>query len=360
MTHSLAHSVAHPLAHMRARRFAPFALALLALGCFRSRGMEEEVPDGGRCFLPSGMICCSGVGPVDSPGGPCPFMCPSGTSLVRATDCGFADGGIPIGDGGPAPVDAGPSCEPRRADWTCLESFVAPADAPFELPVTFDTCGCCPSTSCGVDVDRGARVLRLTSGLCNDDVCDCAGCIAPTARCEIPSIPAGDWTVEVNGDPAFVLPVSHEDVFVAPPPACVRYAAPETACEPSDPLDSQIEPVSEVCIAQVPTSSRHVARLMNDCGGCASEGVCTAVVMERLTDDLPPGGDIRLSPTRYFSACGGACPPVCIETERECPLPQLLAGGFYRVYVHDELVFSFSEGDLGEDPTVGACGTTAP
>jgi len=51
---------------------------------------------------------------------------------------------------------------------------------------------------------------------------------------------------------------------------------------------------------------------------------------------------------------------VCIETERECPLPTLIPGGFYRVYVHDELVLSFTEGDLGEDPSVGACGTTAP
>lgn len=81
---------------------------------------------------------------------------------------------------------------------------------------------------------------------------------------------------------------------------------------------------------------------------------------ERLTDDPPPGGDIRLSPTRYFSACAGDCPAICIETERQCPLPTLLPRDVYRVYVHDELVFSFTEGDLGEDPSVGACATVAP
>jgi hypothetical protein len=338
--------------------FVSLALVALGLGCFRSRGMESDT-DAGRCFLPSGMVCCSSAGPVDSPGGPCPFQCPVGTSMVRGFECAFGDGGVPS-DGG-FPIDAGPACEPRRADWTCLvESFLAPANEPFELPVTFDTCGCCPSTTCGVEVDRGAQVLRLSSGLCNDDVCDCAGCNAPTARCAVPPLPRGDWTVEVNGAPAFVLPVEEEISLVPPPPACVRYAAPDVSCEPSDPLDAQPEPTSEVCIAQVPTSSRLVARLVNDCGGCASEGTCTAVVTERFTDDLPPGGEIRLSPTRYFSACGGACPPVCIETERECPLPTLIPGGFYRVYVHDELVLSFTEGDLGEDPSVGACGTTAP
>lgn len=338
------------------QKLAPLVLAVLALGCHRSHGMEGDPPDGGRCFLPSGMICCSGAGPVSSPGGPCPFMCPSGTWLEPAGACGFADGGFPVDS---TPFDGGAACETRRADWTCLDSFAARSGQPFELPVTFDTCGCCPSTTCAVDVDRGAQVLRLTSGLCNDDVCDCDGCLAPTARCEIPPLSEGNWRVEVNGDPAFVLPVSDDDF--APPPACVRYAAPGgDLCEPTDPLDSQPEHVDSVCIAGVATSSRHVARLVNECGGCESAGVCTAVVTERLTDDLPAGGDIRLSPTRYFSACGGACPPVCIETERACPLPQLLAGGFYRVFVHDELVFSFYEGDLGEDPAVGACASTAP
>lgn len=338
--------------------FVSLALLVFAFGCFRSRGADDPV-DGGLCAIPDGFVCCAGFGPVASPPGACPFRCPDRTRLVPSSECvDPLDGGLPR-DVGPI-GDAGLACEPRRADWTCLESFLAPANEPFELPVTFDTCGCCPSTTCGVDVDPDARVLRLTSGLCNDDVCDCVGCNAPTARCAIPAIPRGDWRVEVNGAPAFVLPVEEEISLIPPPPACVRYAAPESSCEATDPLDSQPEPTSEVCIARAPSSAGLVARLVNDCGGCASEGTCTAVVTERFTDDLPPGGEIRLSPTRYFSACGGACPPVCIETERECPLPTLLPGGFYRVYVHDELVLSFNEGDLGEDPSVGACGTVAP
>lgn len=331
----------------------PLAFALLALtGCFRSRS-NEPGPDGGTtyCAPPPGDVCCTPEGPLDFYDGRCPFRCGSGSWQTRSSECPYPtyDGGVPLD--GSFPVDAGPLpvCAETRGDFTCLESFTALAERPFVLPVSFDTCGCCAETSCSVAVDRGAQTLRLTTGLCPDP-CDCDACITPVAECAVPALPAGEWRVEVNGDDAFFLPVDFEDSLIPPSPACVTYAEPDS-CEPSDPLSGRPEPISEVCVRPDFLTGGHVAHLVNDCGTCDREGPCLATVMERLTDDLPPGGDIFLMPMRYFGACDGACPPVCIETTRECPLPELMPGGVYRVFVHGELQYSFTEGSSME------CGT---
>ncbi|MBX3251374.1 MAG: hypothetical protein KF901_29625 [Myxococcales bacterium] len=332
--------------------FAFTSTALLLVGCFRSRS-NEPTPDGGTwCGPPPGEVCCTSEGPLDFLDGRCPFACPHGSWQTSSAACSFPrDGGVPRTDGG---LDAG-LCPAVRASFTCLESFVAPANERFELPVSFDECGCCAEATCGVDVDVRSRTLHLTTGLCPDP-CDCDACHTPVARCAVPGLPRGDWRVEVNGAPAFVLPVSDADFFVPPPPACMRYAE-DDGCDASDPISSgRPDPITEVCVDLDRASARgHVAWAVNDgCGGCAREGICGAVVMERLTDDLPPGGDIFLEPRRYFGACDGACPPACFETEQLCPLPTLDPGGFYRVYVHGALVFSFTEGQ-GR-----ACGRVAP
>ena len=67
----------------------------------------------------------------------------------------------------------------------------------------------------------------------------------------------------------------------------------------------------------------------------------------RLTDDLPPGGDLRVDPRVFFPGCELACPPVCMERTRECTTPELTPGDVYRVFVGDELALTFTAGEGG-------------
>jgi hypothetical protein len=265
---------------------------------------------------------------------------------------------VPV-DAGPAPIDAGPLvCPELRADATCLESFLVQPGVPFELPVTFDTCGCCPRAECRAEVTEvsGTPTLRLTTTLCPDP-CDCEACVTPRGSCAVPALEPGLYDVVVNEAPAFQLPVFPDSGFVPPPPACVSYAQPdECRLSESVPDVSGYRPAG-VCIrerggAALPTT----ITVTHDCWPCGDlQGPCSVVVEPRLTDDLPPGGEIRLGPTHFPTVCDVDCPGLCIRTERSCQVPDLEPGHYYRVWADGEVVLSFTA-----DGSTVACNADAP
>lgn len=268
-------------------------------------------------------------------------------------DAGLRDGGMAVRDASSRDVmsidDAGePRCPLLRADATCLESFALPAGVPFELPFEFDGCGCCVETECEVSVNAAERTLSLATHLCPDP-CDCDACNVPRGTCSVPPLPlgsVGEWTVEVNGTAAFVIGVTDSlDPDVAPPPGCATYAEIDD-CGGARP-DFTTGPLRGACVLHgFATNGREVLRLGDDCWGCGEiDSACDVVVTPRLTDDLPPGADITLHARNYFTSCDVDCPGVCLEHTRECALPELTPGDFYRVFVDGEVVSSFIGGD---------------
>lgn len=322
--------------------------ALAIAGCYQA----HERSGGGLCGPPLGHVCClpsgfpAGVAPQE-----CPFVCPPGTELRLEAACvpGPRDAG-PRPDARPPLVDAAvldagplpPGCGPRRADSTCLASFLAPPGVPFTLPVTFEVCGCCPGTVCGARADPATRTLHLTTSLC-EDPCDCDSCVTPTADCEVPPLEAGMWSVVVNGAPAFQLPVFEDSGVVPPPPACASYAAPDPCAS-----DLLIDPIARVpnrtCVRD-DLAGRTELFLTHECLGCADlVGPCVVALEPRFTADLPPGGELRVLETTHTFECDVDCPEVCMRLERVCELPPLVPGDFYRVWMGDSLLTSFTAG----------------
>lgn len=268
---------------------------------------------------------------------------------------GREDAGPHPGDGGAAVSDAAASdggiphpplrCEPLRADVTCLESFAVEPGRPFELPFAFDQCGCCVETECAVSVDAATQTLSLTTTLCPDP-CDCDACVTPTGTCSVPALGEGLWQVIVGGAPAFQLPVIADAGFAPPPPGCATYAEPDR-CAPSTPFASiPLDPMS-VCVESGPShSTLDVVRLHESCGTCTTlDAPCYAALEPRLTDDLPPGGEIRLVVGEYGTACDVDCPGVCVPRDYECIVPRLVPGDLYRVWMGDTAVSRFVAGD---------------
>lgn len=284
---------------------------------------------GSGCYLDHGR----GVAPIDA-GGP---AVPDASLPPRDASPGAADSGLPP-----------PLCAPARADLTCLESFVVEPGRPFTLPYVFDQCACCAESECRVAVDRGARTLSISTTLCPDP-CDCVACNAPRGTCEVPALDEGDWLVVANDAPAFVLPVHVDSGFAPPPPACARYAEPDdTGCGPSTPVPGR--PVTDdLCFETEPRpDGLDIIRLRASCWPCADRlGPCIARLEPRLTDDLPPGGELFLEPTSYPIACDVDCPAVCLEQEIECFVPELVEGDLYRVHVGERTLGLFSAGTPG-------------
>jgi hypothetical protein len=249
------------------------------------------------------------------------------------------DGAIGI-DARSAP-DAGLRCPLARAEWACFESFLIPPDRPFELPLSIDACDCCPMSECAVTVDAASRMLRATTTLC-PGLCDCVACNPAVARCQVPGLSQGVWTVEVNGTIAMRLPVADDPGLVPSPPACVDFAEAD-ACTGEGVLEGSRQRASRVCVTSG-FDDRLVLRIDDDCGTCDREGPCTVTAEPRLTDDLPPGTDLRVVASRFFGACDGACPPACFETSRTCVIPPLPPGEVHRVFVEGVAPFTFVSG----------------
>jgi len=245
-------------------------------------------------------------------------------------------------------------CGEVRGVATCLEGFLIPPDEPFTLPVLFPGCGCCPETECVTSVDVAAREVHLTTGVCPDP-CDCDGCWPIVGGCDVPPLSLGVWTVLANGVEAFELPVEHDSGVVPPPNMCSTYAADDWCSDrgalPGTPIPRG--ELSEVCLTPVFTtglpSSLTLTRTCWPCGSVLS--VCNAVLEERVTRDLPPGGEIRLDPRDYATGCLISCTDECIPGEIECEVPALTPGEYYRVWLGDEVVLDFTAGS--DAPTCG-------
>lgn len=302
-------------------RFVPLLVWVFLSGCFLAHSLGDAPSPGP-----------SDAGPRDA-------------GIPWTRDAGIPwpwDAGIPWMD-----VDAGSAlCPSVRADGVCIPDVAVSPGVPFELPVVFDACVCCGHTECQARVDVEQRTLRLTTALC-PDACFCEECTAPRASCAIPPLDVGSWNVVVNGAPAFTLPVYPIPPVRDPSPTCMTSAEPDPCA-----VDEHIEPQewrpNQLCVApRFPgtISGDFVVRAISTCWGCELEGPCVATLETRTTDDLPAGGEIRLSPQRHATACDIACPEVCGHFEQRCEIPSLTPGDFYRVWVDGEVVLSFTAGE---------------
>ncbi len=322
--------------------FVPALVCALALpGCLLSHQNETEP---GFCGRPAGMVCCRDGVSVGSDPTPCPFECPAGTRLVRDLDCvGIViDGGMPPP---PPPPPPPPACPLVRAHVACLaEDLVVAPGVPFELPLTYDQCGCCIETACAVEADDATRTLRLGTTLCPDP-CDCDTCVVPTVTCSVPGLRRGSWRVIANGSDAFTLRVGGA-VEPAAAGACATFAD-ENDCEPGERLDLHEVRPETVCAEPHAFLPLHHLRLSWSCPDCREiNGPCVVRYEERFTDDLPPGGELHLAPpTAHTADCRADCPPACFERMEECITPDLLPGNFYRVWYEDRPILSFTAGD---------------
>jgi hypothetical protein len=321
----------------------------LLSGCYVSH-------EGGDCVRPRG-VCCDFGGVVPFEG----CACPRGARLAPDPSFCLLPTPVPIDagpgfDAGPI-VDAGPlMCPLVRADVACMEGVAAAPGVPFILPLAFDACGCCVESECRVEV-RGDTV-HLTTTLCPDP-CDCDGCVLPEVDCAIPALREGVYEVVVNGAPAFSFPVAADSGIVPSPPICDRFAQ-EDECRLSDRLPdvSGWRPDS-VCVETRAASTRSgndpvVVQVGSDCWGCGDlMGPCVVTVEPRFTDDLPPGGEIRVRPSTFPTECDVDCPAVCIAAQLDCFVPPLTDGDFYRVWLDGEAMLSFVAGDVGGVCTVG-------
>ena len=332
--------------------FVPLVLAGLALsttlsGCF----LAHEIGGGtGRCRTPPSMVCCLGGRALPRVASDCPFTCARG-ELVPASSCiGSLDGGaVDAGrrpDAG-APRDSGVTlmCEPHRANAACLSNGVTiPPLTPTELPVYFEGCGCCTEGECVVDVEERTRTLRLTTTLCPDP-CDCDTCAPPVITCSLPPLATGEWTVINNGAEAFDL------VAAVPPPglprdACTTFAAPDDECSLRETIVQTPTRPDRLCVVPtfgVGSPSVELTFGCSDCGDLA--GTCVLTTHERLTDDLPAGGELYLDEVSlHRTECDVDCPDVCIERTQRCVVPALLPGGVYRVWSDGVVIATFTQG----------------
>ncbi len=288
--------------------------------------------------------------PEGSPPGPRPV--PFSDAGSRARDAGAGLPRPPVREDAGRPLlgpDAGPlMCPLVRADASCLSSFLVQPGAAFDLPLTFDTCGCCAASECRVEVTsiEGAPTLRLETTLCPDP-CDCDACYVPVVHCAVPALAEGAWNVVVNGAPAFSLPVFPDSGLLPPPPACATFAEPDTCSRSEAPLDPSGWRPSAVCVdTRRPDETAIV--VSSDCWSCGDLlGPCVATLEPRVTDDLPPGGEILLAPTHFPTQCDVDCPAICIPAEQRCVVPPLVPGHFYRVHADGEVMLTFTAGEPG-------------
>lgn len=302
-------------------------------------------------LLPSGLLVCGlfvgGCYEMHGTGSDAGLPIDARLTTTPADGSLLLDTAVPPPDVGLDGLTIVPHCPAVRADATCLESFAIEAYRPFLLPFQFDGCACCAETECFAHADEASRTISLTTHLCPDP-CDCDACNTPTGSCSVPALTElGQWTVEVNGTAAFTIGVvdASDPIHTPAPPGCATYAEIDE-CGGATP-DFTTGPVrGSVCRATARGDLREVLRLTDPCWSCGElDSSCTAILTPRLTDDLPPGGDITLTARRYTTNCDVDCPGVCLEHTRDCDLPPLVPGDYYRVLVDGEVALSFVEGE---------------
>ena len=244
---------------------------------------------------------------------------------------GSPDAGPPGADGGgivpPPPGDGGappPSCPERAIDLACYDTIRA--GVAFDLPVLFggrDSCFCGEAIDCRVGLGGEPNTLEMSTGLCvGGALCDACFPFVE-GQCSLPPLTAGEWTVRVNGAPAFSLDVTPEGVFPERADVCVRSATRDDSCGILfPPVTGSHDGVCHEGMAYPDT--RLPIEVMSSCGGCgAAAGPCEVTVF----DDV-----IRVSPSTVWSGCDVDCPAVCVPRTDVCYTPPL-APGIYRVMV---------------------------
>lgn len=254
----------------------------------------------------------------------------------------FVPGPPPLDAG--FPVDAGPVdiCPARRAELLCLDYPLVPPRLPHTLPLRFAGCFCEERTTCQVTVE-GNRI-RVETGVC-ESLALCAECQPEIeASCELPPLPRGVYQLDVNGSPGADLVVDFDTGFVPQPPTCVMLQ--EGCPAGSTDVATRADRFDSACVDG--ELERAWIELTDSCAECpAGDGTCTVTYEERLTDDLPFGGEIRVEAN--VDICRVAvCDPSCEEHVRRCAIPRrLMEGGFYRVWLpgDDGPSFSFTGGE---------------
>jgi len=264
---------------------------------------------------------------------------------ARERDAGLPEPPRRIDGGFPEPLrDAGSAdlCPPRRADMLCVDNPLLPPRMANELPLRFTGCFCDERTTCRLRVD-GERI-QVETGMC-ESLADCDACIPEIeVSCELPPLSRGVYQLDVNGSPAADLVVDFDSGLVPPPPVCVmlQEGCPFGSAEVSEREDR----FDSACVDA--RLERGWIELRDSCAECpAGEGICSVTYEERFTDDLPPGGEIRVE--AMVDICPvGACDPSCEESVRRCAIPErLMDGGFYRVWLpgDDGPAFTFVGGE---------------
>ncbi len=340
-----------PLCHLvPGSILASLIVAASVGGCARShRASGASGPS--ACPLPTGTVCCSPGGVLRSPLLGCPLTCPAGTSLTPLMEChspplSERDGG-PI-DGGPprGPDSAILTCPEVRGLASCFEDAFVEAGVRFDLPVLVDPCGCGGVAGCAVEVDDrpGAPTLRLTTTYCAGGL-DCAACETIEASCAVPPLQVGRWNVVVNESPAFVMDVSTRP---APPRAglCTSYAEPDGCALSQAPPRTRGWQPDSLCVTPRPGEPRRASIVVSsNCWACQSlQASCEVRLLPRLTDDLPDGAELYVTTFQHESSCDVDCPAGCFGESRECEVPALVPGSFYRVWVDGVVVTSFVAG----------------
>jgi hypothetical protein len=305
-------------------------MALLALGCFRSSSGGD---DGGVHVDAGRMDCdCCGTSVTPSPRESCattcaPFCGPdAGTELCNC--CGTLVE-VPAGDGcglhcdpfcpGDAGVDAPPlTCPSERIDLACYGFLAEGRDNALELLVGGDGgCYCGETIECRATVVAPGR-LAIETAVC-PGLCEACFPFGGPARCELPPLTEGVWSVSVNGAPAFTTNVGPAGVAPERGEICHRVADQDDCAElPSRPFEA-----SRLCVSSGGFPDERVAiRVVDPCGGCGTvRGECRVETF---------GDVVRVRPERLGISCDVDCPAVCIEREDVCWTPPL-PPGTYRV-----------------------------
>jgi hypothetical protein len=244
-----------------------------------------------------------------------------GCALSHAGD---SDGG-PV-DAGPSidahdwlldagPPDAGPTCStfPLRPTTVCEQSTSAAGRA---LVATLYGCYCGETFTCRGAVEGDHVRLAVEGDDCPGPLCD--GCIPLVSECELdaPLDPGTAYRVDVNGDPAFVLPSTLDPTIH---PSCFHPAPPVPEgliCDyPDGPVASS--DATGVCVpSQVDPIEPFVVKL-TACVDCFDEP--SGCSLYETSDGW------RVEPTYRSCDCPtcGACSPECVSREFTCELPAL-------------------------------------
>jgi len=277
------------------------AMALLALGCFRSSGGESDA--GGRADAAgrdAGTELCNCCGTL--------FEAPAFSDCRCERFC--------PGDAG---VDAPPlTCPSERIDLACYGFLAEGRDNALELLVGGDGgCYCGENIECRATVVAPGR-LAIETAVC-PGLCEACFPFGGPMRCELPPLTEGVWSVSVNGAPAFTTNVAPAGVAPERGEICHRVADQDDCAElPSRPFEA-----SRLCVSSGGFPDERVAiRVVDPCGGCGTvRGECRVETF----DDV-----VRVRPERLGISCDVDCPAVCIEREDVCWTPPLPAGT-YRV-----------------------------